>query len=347
MPANLITDIAGVRVGSAHDARLASGVTAVIFDEPAVASIAVHGGSPASRDTELLAPHMTVERVDAFVLSGGSAFGLDAAGGAMSYLAALGRGYPVRTARVPIVPGASLFDLLNGGDKAWGRMPPYWELGFSAAAAASAGAFDLGTAGAGFGATTFDLKGGLGSASVVTSSGFMVGALVACNAVGRVTRGGRPNFWAAPYERDGEFGGLGVGPADEAALETGIKSATRGFGAADATLALALKNAEPANTNLVVVATDAPLAKPQAKRLAIMAHDGLALAIRPAHAPTDGDTVFAAATGRAERAPDLSDLTEIGMLAVECVARAVARGVYEATALAVEGAPPSWRGLYA
>ena len=133
MDLNLITDVAGVRVGSAHDARLASGVTAVVFDAPAVASIAVHGGAPAVRDTELLAPHMTVERVDAFVLSGGSAFGLDAAGGAMAELASVGRGYQVRTARVPIVPAAALFDLTNGGDKAWGRTPPYWELGYRAA----------------------------------------------------------------------------------------------------------------------------------------------------------------------------------------------------------------------
>jgi D-aminopeptidase len=346
MTVNLITDVAGVRVGSAEDMRLASGVTAVLFDGPAVASIAVHGGGPASRDTELLAPHMTVERVDGFVLSGGSAFGLDAAGGAMAHLASVGRGYPVRSARVPIVPGASLFDLLNGGDKAWGRMPPYWELGFRAAAAASAEPFALGTAGAGVGATTFDLKGGLGSASAVASGGFLVGALVVCNAVGRVTRGRRPHFWAAPYERDGEFGGLGSGPASADALEMGIKSAARDFGGADDPLALALKNDEPANTSLVVVVTDAALTKAQAKRLAVMAQDGLALAIRPAHAPTDGDIVFAAATGRAAPAPNLRDLTEIGMLAAECVARATARGVYEASPLAVDGAQPSWRQLY-
>ena len=239
MDLNLITDVAGVRVGSAHDARLASGVTAVVFDAPAVASIAVHGGAPAARDTELLAPHMTVERVDAFVLSGGSAFGLDAAGGAMAELASVGRGYPVRTARVPIVPAAALFDLTNGGDKAWGRTPPYWEFGFRAAEAAAT-RFELGTAGAGFGATTFDLKGGLGSTSAVTTRGYRVGALVACNAVGRTTRGASPYFWAAPYEREGEFGGLGSGP-----------------GEGDGHLVFSLKNDDPANTNLAVVVTDA------------------------------------------------------------------------------------------
>src|SRR5271166_6846437 len=141
----------GVRVGSAHDPALASGVTVVVFDEPATASMAMHGGSPAVRDTALLEPEMTVERVDAFVLSGGSAFGLDAAGGAMAYLAEAGRGFPVRGIRVPIVPGASLFDLVNGGDKAWGRPPPYWEMGYRAAEAAGP-LFALGTAGAGFGA---------------------------------------------------------------------------------------------------------------------------------------------------------------------------------------------------
>jgi D-aminopeptidase len=330
MTANLLTDVAGVRVGSAHDARLASGATVVLFDEPAVASIAVHGGAPASRDTELLAPHMTVERVDAFVLSGGSAFGLDAAGGVMAHLLSLGRGHRVRSACVPIVPGASLFDLLNGGDKAWGRTPPYWELGYRAALAAD-GRFELGTAGAGFGASTFDLKGGLGSASAVSSGGYRVGAIVAVNAVGRATRGASPYFWASPFERGGEFGGLGAGPAGAEGFDH---------------LAFGLKTTEPAATNLAVVVTDAPLTKPQAKRLAVMAQDGLALSLRPAHAPNDGDTVFAATTGRASGAPDLRDLTEIGMLAAECVARAVARGVYEATPLEVEGAQPSWRQLY-
>ncbi len=154
MTANLITDIAGLRVGSAHDGRIASGVTAVVFDEPAVASIAINGGSPAVRDTALLEPEMTVERVDAFVLSGGSAFGLDAAGGVMAYLARIGRGFPSRGQRVPIVPGASLFDLVNGGDKTWGARPPYWDMGFRAAEAAGAD-FAIGTAGAGYGANSF------------------------------------------------------------------------------------------------------------------------------------------------------------------------------------------------
>jgi D-aminopeptidase len=324
MAANLITDIDGVLVGSADDAKLVSGVTVVLFDEPAVASIAINGGAPALRDTALLEPEMTVERVDGFVLSGGSAFGLDAAGGAMAYLASVGRGFEHRGARVPIVPGASLFDLLNGGDKAWGRMAPYWELGFKAAATA-APSFALGAAGAGYGATTYDLKGGLGSASAVTSSGFRVGALVAVNSVGRATRGESLHFWAAPYEREAEFGGLGFGPKE-----------------IDDHLTLRLKSDTPSSTDLAVVVADAALTTTQLKRVAMMAQDGLALALRPAHAPMDNDVVFAATTGRSSVAPDLRDLTEIGMLAAECVARAVARGVYEASPLGIKDEKPTW-----
>jgi len=325
MAANLITDVDGVRVGSADDARLASGVTMILFDEPAVASIAINGGAPALRDTALLEPEMTVERVDGFVLSGGSAFGLDAAGGAMAYLAEIGRGYEHRGARVPIVPGASLFDLLNGGDKDWGRKPPYWDLGLKAASTAAV-LFALGSAGAGYGATTYNLKGGLGSASAVTSSGFRVGALVVVNSVGRATRGESLHFWAAPYERGAEFGGLGFGPKE-----------------IDDHLTLRLKSDTPSSTDLGVVVTDAALTTTQVKRVAIMAQDGYALALRPAHAPMDNDVVFAAATARASVPADLRDLTEIGMLAAECVARAVARGIYEASPLAIPDGKPTWR----
>jgi D-aminopeptidase len=329
MAANLITDVGGVRVGSADDARLASGVTMILFDEPAVASIAINGGAPALRDTALLEPEMTIERVDGFVLSGGSAFGLDAAGGAMAYLAEIGRGYEHRGARVPIVPGASLFDLLNGGDKDWGRKPPYWDLGLKAASTA-AQLFALGTAGAGYGATTYNLKGGLGSASAVTSSGFRVGALVVVNSVGRATRGESLHFWAAPYERGAEFGGLGFGPKE-----------------IDDHLTLRLKSDTPSSTDLAVVVTDAALTTTQVKRVAIMAQDGYALALRPAHAPMDNDVVFAAATAKASVTADLRDLTEIGMLAAECVARAVARGVYEASPLAIPDGKPTWRQRHA
>ncbi len=322
---NLITDVPGLVVGAAENARLASGVSVVVFDEPAIGGMAIPGGAPALRDGALLAPEMTAERVNGFALSGGSAFGLDAAGGVMACLAAQGRGFTVASMHVPIVPGASLFDLNNGGDKAWGRRAPYGDLGFEAAASAGLD-FALGTAGAGYGATTYDLKGGLGSASAVTSRGFVVGALVAVNTVGRATRGTAPHFWAAAYERGAEFGGLGLGGAP----------------AADA-LTLALKSDAPANTTLAVVATDAAFGKAQMTRVAIMASSGFALALRPALAPADGDIVFAASTARAAQAPDLRDLTEIGTLAAECVARAIARAVYEATPLPFPGARPSWR----
>src|ERR1700719_1159178 len=164
---NLITDVPGVLVGHATDLKLGSGATAVIFEQPAVASADVRGGGPGTRELDLLDPAATVERVDAFALSGGSAFGLETGAGIAAYLAEQGRGFKVRTARVPIVPGAILFDLLNGGDKGWGRYPPYRELGYAAAAAAGAN-FALGSAGAGLGATTANFKGGLGAASAAT-----------------------------------------------------------------------------------------------------------------------------------------------------------------------------------
>jgi D-aminopeptidase len=272
---------------------------------------------------------MTVERVDALLLSGGSAFGLDAAGGAMAALAAMGRGFPVGPTRVPIVPQAIVFDLLNGGDKAWGARPPYWDLG--RAAVENAGTrFALGSAGAGLGATTATLKGGFGTASATTRGGHRVQALVVVNAIGSATMGDGPHFWAAPFEQDAEFGGLGL-PAS----------------LPPAALALRIKGhaAEPATT-IGAVVTDAALTKAQAKRLAIMAHDGLARALRPAHAPMDGDTLFAAATGARPLADPLLDLTEIGMLAGDCVARAIAIGVHAALALPHPGAQPAWQDRF-
>jgi L-aminopeptidase/D-esterase-like protein len=325
---NLITDVPGLLVGNAEDATLASGVTVIVFEEPAVASADLRGGAPGTRDTELLAPEQTVERVDAFVLSGGSAFGLDAPGGAQAWLREQGRGFQVGAARVPIVPGAILFDLNNGGEKNWGRFPPYRELGY--AAAASAGSeFKLGTVGAGFGATTVNLKGGLGSASAQTRDGATVGAIVAVNAVGSVTIGNSPHFWATPFEQNGEFGGLGLPPILPA----------------DA-LAVRLKGGVRENTTIALVVTDATLTKPQAKRLATMAHDGLARAVYPAHTPLDGDIVFAASTGKRALANPFHGLAELGAVAANVLARAVARGVHTATALPFPGALPSWRDKF-
>src|SRR6195952_5909724 len=213
---NLLTDIPGVRVGHADDAALASGVTAVIFDQPAVAALDVRGGGPGTREGALLDLANTVDRIDAIALSGGSAFGLEAGGGVQAWLAEQGRGFAVRGALIPIVPGAICFDLLNGGDKAWGRFAPYRDLGY--AAAASAGAhFALGSAGAGLGATTANLKGGIGSASAATPGGIKVAAIAVVNAVGTVTVGDGPWFWAAPFEAHGEYGGGGgAGPVHAA-----------------------------------------------------------------------------------------------------------------------------------
>ena len=205
---NLITDVPGIKVGHAEDFRLGSGSTAIVFDEPAVASVDVRGGGPGTRETALLDPAQTVEGIDAITLSGGSAFGLDAASGVQAWLREQGRGFAVSTARVPIVPAAVLFDLLSGGDKEWGRYPPYRELGYAAAAAAGTD-FALGSVGAGTGATTVNCKGGIGSASAQTAEGHLIGALAAVNAVGSVLVDRGPWFWAAPLERDGEFGGRG------------------------------------------------------------------------------------------------------------------------------------------
>jgi D-aminopeptidase len=327
-PRNLITDVAGLRVGNADDARLASGVTAILFDEPAVAAVDVRGGAPGTRETDLLEAHRTVERIDAVVLSGGSAFGLDAASGAQALLRERGRGFAVGDLRIPIVCGAVLFDMRNGGDKNWGRFPPYRDLGYAAAAAADA-TFLLGTAGAGFGATTVNLKGGLGSASAVTRDGHAVGALVAVNACGSVNVGSGRQFWAAPFECGGEFGGLGFPGA--------ISS--------DALVPHA-KGRPGENTTIALVATDAVLTKSQAKQFAVMAQDGLARAIYPVHTMLDGDTVFAAATGRRPLAQPIAELTELGAIAANVLARAVARGVYEATALPFADTPPSWRDRF-
>jgi L-aminopeptidase/D-esterase-like protein len=329
---NLLTDIAGVKVGHADDPKLASGVTAVIFDQPAVAAMDVRGGAPGTREGALLDLANNVERIDAITLSGGSAFGLEAGGGVQAWLAEQGRGYVVRGAVIPIVAGAICFDLLNGGDKKWGRFSPYRDLGYAAAVAAAGESFALGSAGAGFGATTANFKGGLGSASAMTQAGVRVGAIAVVNAVGSVTVGNGPWFWAAPFEIDGEYGGRGLPPSFSPDL-----LAMRIKGAAAATAA--------ENTTLAVVVTDAALTKPQAKRLAMIAQTGFARAIYPVHAPTDGDVLFAAATGEKPVDP-LAGLTELGMVAANAVSRAIARGVYNATALPFLDALPAWKDRF-
>jgi L-aminopeptidase/D-esterase-like protein len=328
---NLLTDIAGVRVGHADDAGLGSGATAIIFDTPAIASMDVRGGGPGTREGSLLDPVATVEQIHGIALSGGSAFGLEAGGGVQAWLAEQGRGFKIREAVIPIVPGAICFDLLNGGNKQWGRFAPYRELGYAAAAAA-AESFAIGSVGAGLGATTSTLKGGLGSASAATQGGVKVAALAVVNAVGSVTVGDGPWFWAAPFEIDGEYGGRGLPQSF-----TPDMLAARLKGATDATAA--------ENTTLAVVVTDAILTKPQARRLAMIAQTGFARAIYPVHAPLDGDVVFTAATGEKPVEP-LVGLTELGMVAANVTARAIARGVYAATALPFAGALPAWKDRF-
>jgi len=328
MARNLITDVSGVRVGHAGDAKLGSGVTAIVFDTAVIASVDVRGGGPGTRETALLDPAQTVEGIDAFALSGGSAFGLDAASGVQAYMREQGRGFRIRDAVVPIVPAAIMFDLLNGGDKNWGRYPPYRELGYEAAKNAAVD-FTLGSFGAGLGATTATLKGGIGSASALTRDGITVGALVVVNAVGTTVIGDGPHFWAAPFEQNNEFGGrkwpAEISPGD---------------------LALRAKGGPAENTTIAVVATNAKLTKAQCNRLAVMAQDGFARAIYPVHTPLDGDVIFAAATGSKPLEDQHHGLAGLGMVAANVMARAIARGVYEATALPFSNALPSWRDRF-
>jgi D-aminopeptidase len=326
---NLITDVVGLRVGNAEEARLRSGITAVVFEQAAVAAVDVRGGGPGTRETDLLAVENTVQAVDALVLSGGSAFGLDGAGGVQARLRQQGRGFAIGPARVPIVPAATMFDLLNGGDKDWGPFSPYRELGVAAVDAAGLD-FAIGSVGAGFGATTADLRGGLGSASAVSREGYTVGALVVVNAVGQVIIGEGPHFWAAPYEIGVEFGGLG--------WPTILSPEA---------LTLRTKKPPTGNTTIAVVATDAVLTKPQARRLAVAAQDGLSRAIRPVHTPLDGDTVFAAATGARRLDDPIWTLSSLGALAADVLARAIARAVYGAASSAgLADLPPAWRDRF-
>jgi L-aminopeptidase/D-esterase-like protein len=330
-PRNLITDVAGLRVGNAEDHRIKTGTTVLVGDQPFVASVDVMGGSPGSRETELLSPDKLVSEVNAIVLSGGSAFGLDAASGVSDSLRRQGRGFRVADVIVPIVPGAILFDLINGGDKDWATNP-YPALGERALAAADFD-FALGTAGCGVGATTANLKGGLGSASLQLKTGHTVGALVGANATGMSTVGDRPNFWAAPFEMDGEFGGLGP-------LTTAIP-----FMETSRTKRDYLTESPVANTTIAIVATDAALTKAQCKRMAVAAQDGIARAVSPSHALVDGDIVFAISTGTIPVADPIIDVMHLGHAAAVCLSRAIARAVYLATP-APDDPVPTWRETY-
>lgn len=321
---NLITDVAGLRVGNADDPLLCSGVTVLTANRPFVAAVQVMGGAPGTRETDLLAPDRLVAEVDALFLSGGSAFGLDAGSGIMAGLRAMGRGFPVGPVRVPIVPGAILFDLLNGGQKDW-TASPYPALGRRALETAAED-FALGSAGAGYGAMTGWLKGGLGSTSAVLPSGITVGALVAVNALGSATVGEGPQFWAAPWEEGDEFGGLG--PAPRIPQEAPLPQKRTGEA-----------------TTIAIVATDARLTKAEAQRMAVAAHDGMARALVPSHTPLDGDLVFSVATGTREMADPLVDSFQIGHAAATCLARAIARAVWLARPMPGD-LQPCWQSRF-
>ena len=327
-PRNLITDVEGLSVGQAQDAHVRSGVSVILPDRRAVCAVDVRGGGPGTRETDALDAWDLVRSVDAVVLSGGSVYGLAAADGVAAWLGAHGRGFvmapPPGVPPSPIVPAAILFDLANGGDKGWGMQPPYRDLGVEAVASAGAG-FALGTAGAGYGATAGTLKGGIGSASLVTADGMTVGAIVAVNSLGSPLVPGGRHFWAAPFELNREFGGLGPSPdlvAGEDWGDTRINPGAR------------------ANTTIACVATDVILDPDETKRVAMMAQDGLARAIRPIHSPFDGDVVFALSTGRRPAPGPRREfaVARIGAAAADVLARAVARGVYEATL------PPGMQG---
>jgi L-aminopeptidase/D-esterase-like protein len=341
-PRNLITDVAGISVGHAHDEKLASGVTVVLAESAAVTAATIFGGGPGTRELDAIDLRGSVGVADAVVLSGGSAFGLDAASGVQAFLREAERGFSIGPVRIPIVPQAILFDLTNGGDKVWGRRSPYHELGFQAAASAGKD-FALGSAGAGLGTVVSAgigrlIRGGLGSASEVVSglasvegADVIVGALAAVNAVGSVTVADTPHFWAAPFEQGAEFGGLGSPhPWPGHASRPAFKFAAP----------------ERANTTLCVVATDAALTHQQCKRFATMAGAGMARAIFPVFSSFDGDIVFALATGKTPLKDPQMALPWIGAAAANCLTRAIARGVYEASGYLPNGTP-SYRKLFA
>ena len=321
-PLNLITDVPGLLVGNAADKTLKSGATVLSATKPFTASVHVMGGAPGTRETDLLAPDKSVAMVDALTLAGGSAYGLDACSGVVDGLRAQGRGFRLADAIIPLVPGAILFDLLNGGDKNW-TDNPYRALG-RAAFEAVAPHFEIGSVGAGTGALTAMLKGGLGSASFVLEDGVTVGALVAVNPMGSVNTPGERHFWAAPFEMNNEFGGLGPDPAS--GLGRDMQSRKM------ANILARMKSAAPerANTTIAIVATDAILTKAQCQRMATAAHDGIARAIVPAHSPGDGDLVFALTTGAKPMGNAGRDTARIGHAASLCLARAISRAIYHA-----------------
>lgn len=326
---NLITDVPGVLVGNADSVSHKTGATVLTAEVPFIASVDVMGGAPGTRETDCLAPENLVSDVDALVLSGGSAFGLDAASGVMDGLRAEGKGFEVGPVRVPIVPSAIVFDLINGGDKTWDENP-YRELGKQALKDRST-EFALGSVGGGAGATTANMKGGLGSASVVLDNGATVGALVVVNPHGSVVVPGTDKFWAAPFEVNDEFGGRGVA-TDNDPLSAPVNQKLEAYLAR-------------ANTTIAIVATDLTLDKASCKRFAVAAQDGMARAIVPSHTAYDGDLVFGVSTRTREMKDPLMDLMMLGHVGALCLSRAIARAVFHATAMPGDTLP-TWGSLH-
>lgn len=322
-PRNLITDVPGLLVGQATDERAATGVTVLHVGGAWPAAVDVRGGGPGTRETEALAPENLIGRAHAVVLAGGSVFGLAAADGVAAALSARGIGLTLRpgSPAIPIVPAAVLHDLGNGGNKSWGIDPPYRTLGMQALAAASAD-FALGSVGAGRGAMAGLIKGGVGSASIDLGEGLVVGALIALNSIGSALMPDGKTYWAWPFELDGEFGGVRPPAAPLRIVDP----------APDESRLNALGRLQPgANTTLGVVACSAALTNAECKRVAMMAQDGIARGVRPAHTPFDGDTLFALAGGTVELDAQIQRAAQVGRIgsaAADCAARAIARAVF-------------------
>ena len=326
-PSNALTDVEGIRVGHFTSREAASGVTVILASEGAIAGVDVRGSAPGTRETDLLEPMNLVEKVQAVVLTGGSVYGLATADGVVRWLAQRRYGFPLEGGQVaPIVPAAALFDLGRGAS----FVPPIGpEWGEAACEAAGNGPVPVGCVGAGTGALAGRIKGGLGTASEKLDSGLMVAAIVAVNSLGLVInpKTGRP--WEIGLEVNGEFGGQGL---------RSVRLPEEG------------PSAPPSNTTIGVVATDARLNKAQARKIAQMAHDGLARAIRPAHTMFDGDTIFCLSTGRKAlpetpgffAAPQAQSLNELGRAAADCLTRAIIRAVLKADSL---GAMTAFRDL--
>jgi L-aminopeptidase/D-esterase-like protein len=320
---NLITDVAGLIVGHASDEKVRSGVTTLLCGAGWSAGVDVRGGGPGGRETDALSPENLVGRAHAVVLAGGSVFGLAAADGVAAALSSKGTGLKLRPGSppIPIVPSAVLHDLGNGGDKNWGLAPPYRELGIRALDAAGED-FALGCFGAGRGAMAGLIKGGIGSASLDLGGALVVGALVALNSVGSALMPDGRTYWAWAFELAGEFGG-GGGPREIMDLSDPAPDQSR---------LLALGRLQPGvNTTLGVVACNADLTTVECKRVAMMAQDGIARAVRPAHTPFDGDTIFALASGALPLSAELSRAAHVGRIgsaAADCLARAIARAVH-------------------